>query len=135
MGKLSELGSWIGERARAAAADAEAAQAAKVTTRDHRAARASWGTALLQLSGLLSTIGASLIAGAYEDAESTAAQEHDRGYAQRAADENESALLREQLRVDEHQAVDDEHQAAAADPSAAAWVPTIEGGAEPGAGS
>jgi hypothetical protein len=146
MGKLSELGSWIGERARAAAEDAEAAQAAKVTTRDSRSGRATWGAALLQLSGLLSTIGASLLTGAYEDAESTAAQEHDRGYEQRRHDEAEAAGLRVEP------AYVDEDQAAAADP-AAVWaaaekewqdehpgvgvpfVPTIEGGAEPGEGS
>jgi hypothetical protein len=135
MGKLSALGRAIGERARAAAAQAEADQAAKVTTKDSRAARASWGTALVQLGQLLGTIGAGLLTGAYEDAESTAGQAHDHGNEQRRADEAEAAAMRVQPGlVDEGQAPDvDEGQAAAADPSAPAWYPTIEGGAEPAA--
>lgn len=144
MGKLSALGRKIGERARAAAAEAEAAQAGKVTTKDYRAARASWGTVLLQLSQLLGTIGASLLTGAYEDAESTVSQEHDRGYEQRRHDEAETRAAAD---VDEHQdqAADvDDHQpagyAAAAERYEDAppgvtrtWAPTIEGGAEPAA--
>jgi hypothetical protein len=137
MGKLSDLGRAIGERARAAAAEAEAAQASKITTREGRVSRASWGEMCLQAGALLSTIGAHLLGSAYADAETTAGSEYDRGYEQRRADEAEAAAVRVQpgADVEDQAAVDVEHQdqAAAAGPAAAVWVPTIEGGAGPAA--
>lgn len=142
MNRLSRLGKAIGDRARKAAAEAEAIKAAQITTKDGRASRASWGGILVQLGQLLSSTGAHLLASAYDDAEATVDQAHDRGYEARRADEAEGAELRDlgatvAATFDEPGAGEHQDQAPAesyADMPPGAtrtWAPTIEGGAGP----